>query len=151
MAVTADGRPVAQSTVADTTSTPASADCHEQSPHVWWQNVVACLGQLTGELARHGVSPARLHGIAVDGTSGTIVGIDAAGEPVRPALMYNDPRAAREADELNDLARSWCDSAGYRFDASYALAKIVWMARHESENFARCADSCTRRITSWGC
>lgn len=37
------------------------------------------------------VDPARIAGIAVDGTSGSILALDAAGAPLGDGLMYNDP------------------------------------------------------------
>ena len=40
---------------------------------------------------------------------------------------------------MNDLAQSWCDRTGYRFDSSFALAKILWLARREEAHFAQCA------------
>ena len=36
------------------------------------------------------VEPARIGAVAVDGTSGTVLGLDAAGDPVGTALMYDD-------------------------------------------------------------
>ena len=84
-------------------------------------------------------SPARLTAVAVDGTSGTLVALNRAGEPLRPALMYNDPRAADEADALNDVAGEFCQTLGYRFNASFALAKIAWLRSHEPAVFDEAA------------
>ena len=91
------------------------------------------------DLRGAGVPGEALRGVAVDGTSGTLVCVDSHGEPVRPGLMYNDGRATAEADALNDLATDFHDKLGYRFAASYALAKLLWVRDHEPEAWAQTA------------
>lgn len=54
-----------------------------QDPHVWWEAT-------RGALSRLDLSGVRVRAIAVDGTSGTIVGIDADGVPTGLASMYSD-------------------------------------------------------------
>jgi xylulokinase len=97
------------------------------------------LQELAEALRNAGYQLAQLTGVSVDGTSGTIVALDRAGRPLRPAIMYNDPRATAEADSLTDRARSWCARAGYRFESSFALPKIQWIAAHEPLVFERSA------------
>lgn len=55
-------------------------------PTMWWTGVEACLAALSARL-----SFAAIEGVAVDGTSGTVVALDADGRPVGDALMYNAP------------------------------------------------------------
>jgi len=86
-----------------------------------------------------GVDPARLQGVAVDGTSGTLVCVDGAGRPARPALMYNDARSGDQAEQLNELAGDSTRQLGYRFEPSYALAKILWVRDCDPDAFARTA------------
>ena len=40
---------------------------------------------------------AQLHGLAIDGTSGTVLLCDAELEPVSPVLLYHDDRAQQQA------------------------------------------------------
>ena len=56
-----------------------------RDPKIWWQAVEAALGAV---LAR--VDRAWVHAIAVDGTSGTLLPVDAAGTPLAGPLMYDD-------------------------------------------------------------
>ncbi len=56
-----------------------------RSPQVWWQGVKSTLHQLFEHL-----DPALVIGLSVDGTSGTVLPIDASGKPVAQPLMYND-------------------------------------------------------------
>ena len=56
------------------------------SPETWWRAARTCLEHLHGE---HGLS--QVAALAVDGTSGTMLAVDAAGKPVGTAAMYNEP------------------------------------------------------------
>jgi len=65
--------------------------------------------------------------------------VDAAGEPVRPAMLWNDNRAAPVIDEWNrdgtlDAAfgSSGCDGA-----PGLASAQLAWLAKHEPDALAR--------------
>jgi len=140
VAAAASGRVVAQASV-DLPPSPAHPvpEGHEQDPEAWWRALCAATGRLMGDLRGAGLSAEALQGLAVDGTSGTLVCVDAAGEAVRPGMMYNDGRATAEADALNELATDLCDKLGYRFAASYALAKLLWVRDREPEAWARTA------------
>jgi sugar (pentulose or hexulose) kinase len=63
-----------------------------QDPAIWFATFDAAFDALPGSLTRGAVAA-----IAVAGTSGTIVGVNAHGEPVAPARMYNEATARDEA------------------------------------------------------
>ena len=140
LAVTSAGEVVARSSVALEGSLPVQVEGgHEQAPRAWWEAVCQGIEALLHELDTAGVPAPALRALALDGTSGTLVCLDRDGQPVRPALMYNDGRARAEAIEITDLAGDFCQRLGYRFEASFALAKIVWIQRNEPEVFSRTA------------
>ena len=56
------------------------------SPETWWRGVCASLAELRASCDLSGV-----RGLAVDGTSGTMLAVDDAGAPIGPASMYNEP------------------------------------------------------------
>ena len=56
-----------------------------RDPAVWRQALEAALARLF-----EAVEPGRIGAVAVDGTSGTVLGLDRAGDPVGMALMYDD-------------------------------------------------------------
>ncbi|MFJ9814676.1 FGGY-family carbohydrate kinase [Streptomyces sp. NPDC101151] len=86
---------------------------HEQDPGEWWEAVcAACRAALEG-------TGTGLGGVAVCGTSGTVLLTDGAGRPVSPALMYDDGRAAAEAGRLR--------SAGLAVQDTWALPKVRWL------------------------
>jgi len=137
LAADSEGRVVAGAQEPLAAAGVAAAGTHEQAPEAWRDAMTRALRKLSAGLAAAGVAPERLAGLAVDGTSGTLAAVDAQGRALRPALMYNDGRATAEAEELNALAGGFLDKMGYRFAASYALAKALWLARREPEVFGR--------------
>lgn len=133
LAATASGQVVARSESVFKLSPPRE-DRHEQDPAAWWNAVcLACR-----DLAK-AVRPQDVAALAIDGTSGTLVAVDDAGTPLRPAIMYNDPRAQTQAAILNNAAGAFCDKLGYRFAASYALPKIAWIRDQEPAVYERAA------------
>ena len=65
----------------------------EQDARAWWPAVAHCLRQATAS-----VSPGdRIVAVAVAATSGSVLLADKAGEPVGPALLYDDQRAPATA------------------------------------------------------
>jgi xylulokinase len=112
---------------------------HEQQPQAWWECVCRATNGVVAQLKAASLSLDCLAAVAVDGTSGTVVCVDGRGTALRPAIMYNDGRSADEAEEINALAGAFCDRLGYRFNASFALPKILWLQRHEPEVFGRAA------------
>lgn len=124
---------------------------HEQDPSLWWEAARRALAGVVAEFEERGGRTGALQAIAIDGTSGTVVGVDESGAACTPALMYNDGRAHEEALELSD----WADqaSADAPVRASWSLAKMLWLERHERSGFdkTRCfthqADYIASRLT----
>jgi D-ribulokinase len=138
MAVDISGEVVASSAVSLEGATVADeGGIHEQAPQFWWEATCQGLQALMGKLASAGIRTENLKGLAVDGTSGTVVFLNGAGEPLRPGIMYNDARSGEEAEGLNELAANFCEKLGYRFAASFALAKIDWVRRNEPVIFEK--------------
>lgn len=88
----------------------------EQDPTPWWQAVLEVLSALAEELVGH--SPSCL---AIDGTSASLLLTDDAGEPLGPALMYDDSRAR---DQLPRISRHAPREAAVH-SASSSLAKLL--------------------------
>lgn len=123
MAVTEEGHVVAAAS-APLTST-REGNRHQQHAEEWWSAVCAACRNVAAQLAG-----ATILGVAVDATSGTILVTDSQLRPYGPALMYDDGRAALEADEVNRRGESLWQRLSYRMQPSWALPKIVWLSRH---------------------
>jgi len=125
----------------------------------------------TGELVRHGRAPhpdgtevdpaawaaalqsaigeagglADVAAVAVGGQQHGMVCLDAEGEVVRPALLWNDTRSAQAATDLTaELGggQAWADAVGLVPVASFTVTKLRWLAEHEPANAARTAAVC---------
>jgi len=101
-----------------------------QDPAVWWKAVTACLQNLIKQ-----VDAKRVRAIAVDGTSGTMLLCDIKGNPVTPAIMYNDQRAGEQAKQIASLAGKNSGAHG----ATSSLAKLVWLHEHKLDKRAQFA------------
>ncbi len=102
----------------------------EQEPLDWWR---ACREAVRGLLSSAGVSGA---GIAAIGFSGQMHGavlMDAAGNALRPSLIWCDQRTAKEARELTEQVGesqliAWtCNPALTNF----TVTKLLWVRKHE--------------------
>lgn len=116
----------------------------EQDPRHWWDAVVATTAQL---LATAGVGADQVDGICVSGQMMGLVMLDAAGEPVRPAMIWSDQRASAEAAALS--ARVGAEHAyritGHRIGATYPLPKLMWVRDHEPAVYERTAAVCVAK------
>jgi xylulokinase len=106
-------------------------DTTEVDPHRWWEAwCSASAGLLDG-----------VEALAVGGQQHGMVALDADGEVVRPALLWNDTRSAGAAEDLvTELgAETWAKAVGSVPVASFTVTKLRWLARHEPENAQRVA------------
>jgi len=94
----------------------------EQDPALWWDGLRDLFAALPRQLR------ARIAAVALDGTSGSVLVCNTQGEPLTPALMYNDARATAEAARVAQIAPAASGAHG----ASASLAKLLWLCdRHE--------------------
>ncbi|WP_307840144.1 FGGY family carbohydrate kinase [Streptomyces sp. G44] len=100
---------------------------HEQDPEQWWNALAAACRE-----ALSGIDTDRIRGLAIDGTSGTILLTDASGTPLTPGLMYDDGRAAEQAVRVDEAGADLWHTLGYRsMQPSWALPKLLWLLDHE--------------------
>jgi len=100
---------------------------HEQDPSQWWECTAAAC-----RAAMQSIPADSLRGLAVDGTSGTILFMDSSGQPLTPGLMYDDTRAIHEARLATDSGATVWQSLGYnRMQPAWVLPKLLWLLRHE--------------------
>ncbi|MEO0485978.1 MAG: FGGY-family carbohydrate kinase [Pseudomonadota bacterium] len=70
----------------------------------WWEAVAQCVHLQVTALERLGHTGTEVTGIAIAGTSGSMVLTDRALEPVSPALMYNSKGFEAEAAQIAQVA-----------------------------------------------
>lgn len=120
VAVSETGRVLGQSSMP--LSSRREGSTHEQNPEDWWRAVVSVCQSVLADLPASSI-----RGLAVDGTSGTILLSDHAGNPLTPGLMYDDARAVAEAPRANAVGAATWASLGYRMQPQWALPKLLWI------------------------
>ncbi|MFJ4685085.1 xylulokinase [Streptomyces sp. NPDC088789] len=122
----ATGRVVASGQATHEVSTGAA---RESDPRQWWDALGEALHQC-GDAAREAAA------VSIGGQQHGLVTLDARGEPVRPALLWNDVRSAPQARRLTDElggAEFWAERTGSVPTASFTVTKWAWLAEHEPE------------------
>lgn len=100
----------------------------ETPPAAWWEawHAASSGGLLDG-----------VEALAVSAQQHGMVALDAAGDVVRPALLWNDVRSAPDAaDLIAELggAQAWADAVGLVPVASFTVTKLRWLARCEPDH-----------------
>ncbi|MBC7480080.1 MAG: carbohydrate kinase [Pseudorhodobacter sp.] len=106
----------------------------EQDPADWMRLIGRALHQFSGMAVGFGCLSSQVN---------THVFVDAQGQALAPAILWQDTRAAAEAAELDaQLSHAqkmaWL-GAPIPVDASHPLARMLWMARHRPEVWAATA------------
>ena len=106
----------------------------EQDPLKWWDAVVSGIRELT-----EGEDSASVRGIGAGGQMHGLVALDADGNVIRPAILWNDGRTAEEVRFLNEeIGRGrLSELTGNIAFAGFTAPKLLWLKKHEPENFAR--------------
>jgi sugar (pentulose or hexulose) kinase len=99
------------------TATPIGA-AERSNPEAWWQALREAIGALSRE-----ASLADVEGLAVDGTSGTILPVDAAGRPLAPASLYN---ATAEPADVARVAGAAPPGSAARGASSPLARALAW-------------------------
>ncbi len=98
----------------------------EQDPEAWWATLLGVLDSLAESHPLDAVEA-----LALDATAATLLAIDTRGEPLGPALMYDDRRAVEEAQRVATAAPADdADPAAAALGPSSGLAKRLWLRRH---------------------
>ena len=105
----------------------------EQEPADWIAATRAAMAALACD---HNLSG--LRGIGLSGQMHGAVALDAGDRVLRPAILWNDTRAHAEAAAL-DADPDFHRISGNIVFAGFTAPKLVWMAAHEPDLFARTA------------
>jgi xylulokinase len=124
----------------------------ESDPEQWW-------GALCEALDRCGPPAREAAAVSVGGQQHGLVTLDAVGNPVRPALLWNDVRSAPQRDRLvAELGgpQAWAERIGSVPAPAFTITKWAWLREHEPEAAGAVAavrlphDYLTQRLTGRG-
>ena len=106
----------------------------EQEPKAWWGALQSGLQELLS-----GFDASEVVGIGVGGQMHGLVALDKDDNVIRPAILWNDGRTAEETEWLNTAIgkETLSKYTGNIVFAGFTAPKILWMQKHEPENFAR--------------
>lgn len=110
----------------------------EQDPQDWWQATVESIRQV---LTQSGISADRIAGIGLSGQMHGSVFLDANGEVIRRALLWNDQRTAGQCAWITRrvgrkvVHEETCNPVLTGFQAP----KIIWLRDNEPQHYERLA------------
>ena len=108
----------------------------QQAPQDWHKAVMEGIPELLS-----GSDPADVAGIGCGGQMHGLVVLDKDDNVIRPAILWNDGRTAKQVDYLNNVIgkqKLSAMTANIAF-AGFTAPKILWMQENEPENFAKIA------------
>ncbi|MBQ7231407.1 MAG: xylulokinase [Oscillospiraceae bacterium] len=108
----------------------------QQDPADWWKAVQKGMPQLLA-----GIDASQVAGIGVAGQMHGLVVLDEDDNIIRPAILWNDGRTAKQVDYLNNEIgkEKLSDLTANIAFAGFTAPKILWMRENEPENFRRIA------------
>jgi xylulokinase len=105
----------------------------EQNPADWWSAT---------NIAVSGLALTLRKSVRAAGLSGQMHGatlLDRNRQVLRPAILWNDGRSARQCRELEQNVAAMAQITGNRAMPGFTAPKLLWVRQHEPEIFARIA------------
>ncbi|MDD6678857.1 MAG: xylulokinase [Firmicutes bacterium] len=108
----------------------------QQNPEDWRRAILEGIPALL-----NGFDGGEVAGIGCGGQMHGLVVLDAHDNVIRPAILWNDGRTAKQVDDLNneigkEKLSAWTANIAF---AGFTAPKILWMRENEPENFGRIA------------
>lgn len=106
----------------------------EQNPEDWYEQTKDGLRELLSDIDK-----TKVKGIGFGGQMHGLVVLDKDDNVIRPAILWNDGRTVQETEYLNqEIGKDKLSdyTANIAF-AGFTAPKILWMKKHEPENFKR--------------
>ncbi|HYZ06367.1 MAG TPA: FGGY family carbohydrate kinase, partial [Rubrobacter sp.] len=107
----------------------------EQDPEAWWESAKESLGKVATEIEDEMVS------VGLTGQMHGSVFLDASGEVIRPALLWNDQRTYRQCEKITEAVgeERLIQIAGTPALTGFQAPKLLWLRDEEPENYSRVA------------
>lgn len=106
----------------------------EQNPEDWWLQTCHGIRDLL-----NGMDTTKVAGIGCGGQMHGLVVLDKNDQVIRPAILWNDGRTAKEVDYFNrivgtDQVSAWTANIAF---TGFTAPKILWLRENEPENFKK--------------
>ena len=106
----------------------------EQHPADWWRALEIALDALAAQR-----SLAQVRAVGLSGQMHGAVLLDAQGEVLRPAMLWNDGRSAAQCAQLMAAVPALTQIAGNLAMPGFTAPKLLWVREHEPAVFAQVA------------
>lgn len=105
----------------------------EQNPYDWYEQSIEGIKELVKG------SDLEIRGISFGGQMHGLVVLDESDQVIRPAILWNDGRTAKECDYLNNTIGKavLSEETGNIAFAGFTAPKLLWMKENEPELFAK--------------
>lgn len=108
----------------------------EQNPLDWWRALLAVVPKVLSEAGNPEIAA-----VSVATFASTVVICDEAGDPLAPAILWMDARAAEEA-QRTAVDHPVMKACGGSDAVEWLVPKAMWLAAHEPDLWARTAVIC---------
>ena len=108
----------------------------EQHPHAWWTALDTAMLRLR---AQAGAALGAVQAIGLSGQMHGAVLLDAAGDVLRPAMLWNDGRSGAQCAALEAALPRLHAIAGNLAMPGFTAPKLLWLREHEPAVFDRVA------------
>lgn len=107
----------------------------EQEPHAWWEATVRSIRDVLAS------GKGQVDGVGLTGQMHGLVALDAKGEVLRPAILWNDQRTADEAAWITERvgAERVLQLTSNPVLTGFTAPKLFWVRRHEPHVYDRIA------------
>ncbi len=114
---------------------PASGYAQQRAED-WWE--VICQG-INVLINKQGLKPEQVCAIGVDGTSWACLPVDKQGIPLRPAMLWLDRRATKQASRMKEIIgeKQLWEINGNPVDPAYIVPKMLWLKEKEPDVYKR--------------
>jgi xylulokinase len=135
--INAAGNVIASATTEYPLSTPHPL-WSEQSPDDWWHGATHSIREVIASASIH---PKDIQGIGLTGQMHGLVLLDARNQVLRPAILWNDQRTAKQCEEMTQKvgAKRLLWITGNPALTGFTAPKILWVRDNEPGVFAQIA------------
>ena len=137
MLVGSDGKVLAESEVEHPVDVPRPG-WSEQRPEMWWRSTVDAVRKALQSAERND-RPAEIKAIGLSGQMHSSVFLDANGEAIRPALLWNDVRTTAQCHAILDKMGmdGLRGTVGNLPLEGFTAPKLLWLKENEPDNYDR--------------
>ncbi|MDL2213999.1 xylulokinase [Clostridia bacterium OttesenSCG-928-O13] len=119
----------------------ATGGVAQQEPDVWWD---ACVQTIAEALQKSNLRGEDITALSFSGQMHGVVMLDEKGQSVRPAILHNDARSAKQVDALNQYfgQKRICELMMNPVYTGFMLPSLLWVRENEPDKFEQVRKVC---------